>query len=212
MTASASAYPFDLVLPARYEREPGPFPLLLFLHGRGERGTDLERVRRHGPPRRARQASRPPLLDAFVIVSPQCPADQEWSPAALVTLLAAVETDLRIDPDRRYLTGISMGGHGAWELALAQPERWAALCPIGGWSDPARAARLHHLPVWIVHSAGDEAVPVAASDALFAALQGGHADVTYTRYHGLDHVATWQAAYGRSMLYEWFLAHSRRRP
>jgi len=212
MTAAASPYPFDLVLPTRYGLEPEPFPLLLFLHGRGERGTDLELVRRHGPPRLVRQADHPPRLDAFIIVSPQCPADQEWSPARLAALLAAVENDLRIDPDRRYLTGISMGGHGAWELALAQPERWAALCPICGWSDPARAVRLQSLPVWIVHSAGDEAVPVSASDAMFAALQSVDADVTYTRYPALDHVATWEAAYSRSMLYEWFLAHSRRRP
>lgn len=209
MTTTIS-YPVDLILPADYERTSQAYPLLLFLHGRGECGVDLTLVRRHGPPRLAREATRPLLLDRFIILSPQCPVGNSWSTARLDALLTATLQQTRIDPARLYLTGVSMGGHGAWSLALEQPERFAALCPICGWSEPARADRLQRLPIWLFHSAADDVVPVAESDRMFAALQRCDAEATYTRYRHLDHVATWEDAYARAGLYEWLLSHRAR--
>jgi predicted peptidase len=202
-------YAFHLVLPRDYAQTASAYPLLLFLHGREERGDDLERVKRHGPPKLASGSARPAFLDPFIVLSPQCPLDQDWSVDALVSLLDEVARTFRVNPNRVYLTGISMGGGGAWRLALAQPHRFAALCPICGRGEPEQAARLQNLPIWIFHSASDTIVPVLESDRMFTALQHCNANVTYTRYRALDHVSTWAAAYACPALYEWFLRHSR---
>ena len=205
----AHRYPFDLVLPNDYQQGIAAFPLIFFLHGRGECGANLELVRRHGPPKLAHSPPKPAFLDSFIVLSPQCPEGENWSAGPLTALLDRAVKDLRVDQNRIYLTGISMGGYGAWHLALEQPSRFAALCPICGGGDPRRADRLQNMPIWMFHSAGDGVVPVSESDQMFAALQRCQANVTYTRYRDLDHVQTWEDAYRYPMLYEWFLRHSR---
>lgn len=209
--ARANPYRFDLALPDGYQYGTEQYPLLLFLHGRGERGDDLTLVRRHGPPKLIRGLFRPLYLDPFIILSPQCPADAQWSALALAALLDELLPGLRVDRQRMYLTGISMGGYGAWSLALHRPERFAAVAPICGGGDPALAARLEPVAVWIFHSAGDEVVPVVESDRMFEALARSNANVTYTRYRSLSHVQTWEEAYGEPLLYEWFLRQTRPR-
>jgi predicted peptidase len=205
--ASASSYRFNVWLPASYAQNTDAYPLLFFLHGAGERGDDLNLLAAHGPPKWASSAQRPAFLEPFIVLAPQCPADQTWSAAPLLELLDDVGARWRIDPRRVYLTGISMGGRGAWSLAQEQPQRFAALCPICGGGDPARAVRLRNLPIWMFHSAADQAVPVVESDRMFAALQQCDATVTYTRYRTLDHVQTWERAYAFAGLYEWLLQH-----
>jgi predicted peptidase len=202
-------YPYDRVLPPTYEQTSKPFPLLLFLHGSGERGDDRRLVHRHGPPSLAHGPVRPAFLDPFILLSPQCPAGEDWSVPALLAWLDTVLPTLRVALDQVYLTGISLGGRGAWRLAQAAPQRFAALCPICGGGDPARAAVLRDLPIWMFHSAADQAVPVAESDAMFSALQACNATVTYTRYRALDHVQTWQDAYQQAGLYAWLRRHTR---
>ncbi|MCP5420278.1 MAG: dienelactone hydrolase family protein [Gammaproteobacteria bacterium] len=202
-----SHYRFQIWLPARYTEGSEAYPLLLFLHGMGERGDDPNQLTVHGPPKQVSGAQRPAALEPFVVLAPHCPADQTWSASRLLRLLDEVVTNWRIDRRRIYLTGISMGGYGAWSLAQEQPERFAALCPICGGGDTERAARLQNLPIWMFHSAGDQVVPVAESDRLFAALQQCNATVTYTRYRALDHVQTWEHAYALPGLYEWLLQH-----
>ena len=118
-------------------------PLLLFLHGIGERGEDLERIKRHGLPRVIERGDRLP----FIVASPQCPPGEWWDVGTLVALLDEVEERYAVDPDRIYVTGLSMGGYGTWRLALAQPERFAAIAPICGGGNPAQAQRIKHLPV-----------------------------------------------------------------
>lgn len=206
----AQRYPFDLSLPPSYHWTSDPYPLLLFLHGRGECGNNLELVRRHGPPKLASGPKRPAFLEPFIILSPQCPEGENWSPTALTALLDQAGEDLRIDRKRIYLTGLSMGGYGAWYLALEHPERFAALCPICGGGDPRLVERFQDLPIWMFHSANDGVVPVSESDRMFIALQRCQANVTYTRYRALDHVQTWEEAYQYSMLYDWFLRQTRR--
>lgn len=114
-----------------------------------------------------------------------------------------------VDARQVYLTGISMGGYGAWQLALYAPERFAAVAPICGGGNPLQARRLLGVPVWMFHSAADTAVPVAESDQMFDALAACSAEVTYTRYRTHSHQETWQEAYAHSMLYDWFLRHRR---
>lgn len=203
-----ASYRVDVALPGGYEHGDERYPLLLFLHGGAERGDDLALVRRHGPPKLVRGPFRPLYLDPFIIVSPQCPTGEEWSEDALVAVLDEACTAWRVDLARVYLTGLSVGGLGAWRLAAAQPERCTAVAPICGRSATTLVARLEKVPIWIFHSAADPVVPVVESDRMFEALARCNADVTYTRYRSLGHVETWEAAYGQPMLYEWFLQHA----
>jgi predicted peptidase len=124
---------------------------LPFLHGAGEKGSNLEYVKRHGVARIVEEQPDFP----FIAVSPQCPQGQYWSVPRLSTLLDEVESSYRVDPDRIYLTGISMGGFGTWRLAAAQPHRFAAIAPICGGGDPTDACNLKDLPVWAFHGARD---------------------------------------------------------
>jgi predicted peptidase len=201
-------YRIDVALPGGYGHGAERYPVLLFLHGSGERGDDLALVRRHGPPKLVLGAFRPLYLDPFIVVSPQCPAGETWSAEVLVAVLDEVCATWRIDLSRVYLTGLSLGGLGVWQLASAQPERFAAVAPVCGRGDLALAARLENVPIWIFHSAADPVVPAVESDRMFEALVRCNADVTYTRYRGLGHAETWEAAYSQPMLYEWLLRHA----
>ena len=180
-------------------------PLLLFLHGSGERGTDLEKVKVHGPPKLFPQHG----LGRFSVLAPQCPEDRNWEGTLLSSFVTkAIEL---VHPDRRriYLTGISMGGFGAWELAAQTPERFAAVAIVCGGGDARHAQKFRSLPVWLFHSAADESVKVINGDGLFEALRAQDAPATYTRYRDAGHVATWEQAYASPLLFDWLLQHSR---
>lgn len=205
-TVQASfTYPYLLALPAGYDRNPHQrWPLLIFLHGMGQRGTDLERVHLHGPPRLVDEGRRFP----FILISPQCPEDEWWNLSGIEAFIAAMIAQYHVDPDRVYLTGMSMGGYGVWSLALRHPERYAAIAPICGAGEPKWAARLRNLPVWAFHGAKDHTVPVKDSremiDAITAA--GGHPRLTIYPEAGHD---AWTAAYANDELYTWLLAQRR---
>jgi predicted peptidase len=180
-------------------------PFLVFLHGAGERGVDLERLKNHGPPHLFPRFG----LDRFSVLAPQCRDDEEWDTRLLAAFVDAAIEQARPDTERVYLTGISMGGHGAWELAAKTRERYAAVAVICGFGNPGHAARFSSLPTWLFHSAADERIRVERSDALFNALQQHNAPVTYTRYADASHIETLQRAYGSTMLFDWFLQHTR---
>lgn len=187
------------------------WPLILFLHGRGERGADLMLVTRHGLPQRLAQGFE---LSAFV-AAPQCPAGSDWTlhDDALLTLLDDLVANYPIDPDRIYLTGLSMGGRGAWRLAASNPQRFAALVPIcGRRPDGVRDAEdvqpLCMLPIWVFHGAQDQVVPIAESDAMVAALQARGSRVRYTMYPDADH-DSWTQAYAEHELYTWLFDQCR---
>ncbi|HXX64998.1 MAG TPA: alpha/beta hydrolase-fold protein, partial [Bacteroidota bacterium] len=136
-----------LQLPDGYGQSEEKWPMVLFLHGMGERGSDLELVKRHGPPKLVESGEKFP----FILVSPQCPTDEFWSVPVLKSFLDAIEGLYAVDSARRYLTGLSMGGNGAWRMAVAYPNHFAALAPICGWGDPTSLAVLKDLPVWVFH-------------------------------------------------------------
>ena len=195
-------YGYDVQgLPAGSTRKP----LMLFLHGRGERGFDISRVRTHGPPRLFPRFG----LERFVVLAPQCPAEQSWDEVRLEEFLRQAIRAYPVDEKRIYLTGISMGGFGGWALGTRCAELFAAIALICGGGQPARADSLvgddSAIPVWLFHSAADPLVPVSGSDALFDALRQLNGNVTYTRYRALDHVGTWEHAYATNTLYDWFL-------
>lgn len=212
----ATRLKYLLFLPADYDtRSSRRWPLLLFLHGSGERGADVRLVAKHGPPRLA--AHRPDF--PFIVVSPQCPAGRTWDPAMLLQLLDRVVARLRVDRRRVYLTGMSMGGYGAWDLAVTEPRRFAAVAPVCGGGDvlpillapPARERALRALPVWAFHGARDELVPVSESQRMIGALQRlGARETRLTVYPDAGH-DSWTETYDNPKLYEWMSSHARAR-
>ncbi len=187
------------------------WPLVLFLHGSGERGDDLARILRHGPPRLVEEGSEFP----FLLASPQCPQGTVWHRLlpALERALDAVSSEERVDPERVYLTGLSMGGYGCWHLAARRPERYAALVPIcgGGLAShgfPARARVLRELAVWAFHGELDEGVRPEETIRLVEELRACGGRATLTVYPGVGH-DSWTQTYENPELYRWLLAQRR---
>jgi predicted peptidase len=194
-----------LYLPKGYgEDKDKKWPLILFLHGAGERGSNLNLVKKHGPPRLVEQGRDFP----FVIVSPQCPSETWWTEEldALTALLDDVESKYAVDRNRVYLTGLSMGGFGSWALGCRYPERFAAVAPICGGGEWFLAGRLRKTPVWVFHGAKDPVVPLRESEEMVAALKRAGGDVRLTIYPEAEH-DSWTETYDDPKLYEWFLSH-----
>lgn len=193
-----------LGLPDDYETHAdGHFPLVLFLHGSGERGSDIEKVKTHGLPKHLAAGETFP----FITLSPQCPEGSRWifELDALAALLDEITARYRVDRQRIYLTGLSMGGFGAWELATQNPQRFAALVPVCGWGDADRVCAIKHLPVWVFHGDNDTVVPVSQSQQMVDALTQCGGNVKFTIYPDTDH-DSWSATYANPELYTWMLA------
>ncbi|MBI5396176.1 MAG: prolyl oligopeptidase family serine peptidase [Verrucomicrobia bacterium] len=190
------------------------WPLIYFLHGAGERGSNVWKVSAHGPPKRVRQQPDFP----FIVLSPQCPPGQRWDNETLIALLDSILGKYRVDKTRVYLTGLSMGGFGTWSLGLACPERFAAIAPVCGGGDrisvllgnPKKVEALKSLPVWAFHGAKDPVVKLEESERMVAALRKlGCKEVELTVYPEAKH-DSWTETYDNSKLYDWFLQHQRR--
>lgn len=218
-------YKYLLSFPRDYRTAPRKrWPLLLFLHGAGERGDEVWSVAHHGPPKlvqgenlsaRERAAARI-LTGHFIVVSPQCPKHHWWDTEALLALLDEVESQHRVDRRRVVVTGLSMGGYATWSLGTAHPERFAAMAPVCGGGEFTSAYRsnihkrdaLRRLAVWAFHGARDPAVPLAESERMIAMLRHLAVDAPrFTVYPEARHDA-WTEAYGTAALYRWFLEHS----
>jgi predicted peptidase len=205
-----------LFLPAGYEpKGEKKWPLMIFLHGAGERGTNLSKVGQHGPPKVVKTKKDFP----FILVSPQCPANERWQDDVVLALTDEIIKKHKVDTNRVYLTGLSMGGYGSWSLATKYPERFAAVAPICGGgqnidvllSSRQKSVALKTLGVWAFHGAKDPVVPVKESERMIDALRGaGCEDVKLTIYPEAQH-DSWTEAYDNQELYDWFLAHSRRK-
>jgi predicted peptidase len=195
-----------LYLPKGYGEQDQKWPLMLFLHGSGERGDDLDLVKRHGPPKLVAEGKDFP----FIIVSPQCPLGQWWPEKidTLVALLDDVQSAYAVDPNRVYLTGLSIGGYGTWALACEHPDRFAAIAPICGGGEPFLADRLRDVPVWAFHGAKDPVVPVIESEVMVEAVRRAGGQAKLTIYPDAGHDA-WTAAYNDPELYVWLLSHRR---
>lgn len=210
-------------------------PLLVFLHGFGERGDDNQRQLIHGGSSFAAQEFRD-RYRAFVL-APQCPAgnlpDSEapvvWSqrlwptketPAESVfapptkpmhAVRALVDQMIEqgsVDPSRLYITGLSMGGYGTWEMAAREPDFWAAAAPICGGGNPAWGERLQALPLWCFHGDADGAVPVDRSREMIAAITAAGGQPIYTEYPGVDH-NSWTRTFENRLVWDWMFAQHR---
>lgn len=199
-----------LSLPKGYGDDPDKvWPLILFLHGMGERGDDLEQVKVHGPPKILEEGGD----FGFIVVSPQCPDDSFWpvETDALDALLDEVIETYAVDRGRIYLTGLSMGGYGTWHMAVAYPERFAAIAPVCGGGMfyarlPKKVAAIADVPAWVFHGARDRTVSVSESADLVSALEACGGDVRFTIYPDAAH-DSWTETYENPDLYNWFLKH-----
>jgi predicted peptidase len=224
---NASGYDYLLSLPDNYApRGRTRWPLLLFLHGAAQRGSDPRTLTEQGLTRlladsrelsAGEKAAAAKLSSSFIVLAPQCPHFEVWEDEALLALLDDVGTTFKVDAARVYLTGLSMGAFGVWSLGVRQPQRFAALVPICGGgrlvditaAERNRKAALQELGVWAFHGAKDRVVPLEESERMIAALQRfGARDVRLTVYPDVEHDA-WTRAYAEAELYAWLLAHAR---
>ena len=216
-------YRFQVYLPDDWRRDDGKkWPIILFLHGRGERGSEGMWQTQIGLPAEVRDH---PERWPFVIVMPQCPVPEHWTdPKMMAMAMAALDRETEEfhgDPDRTYLSGLSLGGYGAWELARAYPRRWAAIAIAAGgifwsyaperWDEvktlPADYARaIARTPVWLFHGADDPVVPLREDDLMFEALKANGGHVRLWVYQGLKHDC-WSRAYDEPDLPRWLLSH-----
>jgi predicted peptidase len=204
-----------LFLPENYQAKSGKaWPLILFLHGSGERGKDVWQTAVHGP---ARYIAQHPDFP-FIFASPQCAAGQHWSNDSLLPLLNEITKKYKVDTARIYLTGSSMGGYGTWELGLSYPEKFAALAPICGGgqmitlilASREKPQALKTLPVWAFHGAKDPVVPIEETQRMIDALKKlGVKETKFTIYPEAGH-NSWTKSYNDPKLYEWFLEHERK--
>lgn len=195
-----------LYLPADYasESDAKKWPLMLFLHGAGERGDNIERVKVHGPPKLIENGESFP----FLVVSPQCPANGWWDSRLLLALIDEIVETHNVDENRIYLTGLSMGGYGSWDLLSRAPDRFAAAAPICGGGIPYLTKKYPQLPIWVFHGAKDFVVPISASEAMVKGLKKNGGSPKFTIYPNAGH-DSWTETYANDELYEWFLSQSR---
>lgn len=215
--AGADTMPYGLLEPIRIDAGE-KYPLVIFLHGAGERGTDNDNHLKH-----IKILYSYNVLDKYpsFVLAPQCPKQQVWSdfvygkpfsttptrPMALfIEILDQIMRDYPIDPSRVYVTGVSMGGFGTWDLMTRFPDRFAAAVPICGGGDERVIEKIKHIPVWVFHGAEDDVVPARLSRKMVNALQNAGATPGYTEYPGIKHGSWWQA-YKEPYLMPWLTKH-----
>lgn len=215
---------YRLLRPKDYDPRK-KYPLVVFLHGAGERGNDNTIQLVHGM---ADFASDKLMAEypAFVI-APQCPDGKQWvevpwsadehqmpkEPSQplrqTLELLAALQNEFSIDADRLYITGLSMGGFGVWDTIQRHPDLFAAAAPVCGGGDATLAEQIKNVPVWAFHGDADGAVKVRRSRDMIAAMKAAGGEPKYTEYKGVGH-DSWTATYKDPELYKWLFAQKRR--
>lgn len=202
-----TGYPYLMFVPKhKVPRDRGQ-PLLIFLHGSGERGSDIALVKVHGPPKLVQTHPDFP----FVTVSPQLEAGSDWDVAKLDAILAQVRQRVRIDAARIYLTGLSRGGHATWRWAAERPGLFAAIVPIAGRGDETKACRLKEMPVWAFHGDKDSVVAPEGSSKMVEAINACGGQARMTMYDNTGH-DSWTRAYDDPSLYAWLLAQQKHHP
>jgi predicted peptidase len=198
------ALPYLQFLPEGYE--DGKHPLVIFLHGAGERGSDLEMLKKHGPPETAMDGHGFP----FILIAPQCPPGRWWNPDEVVSLTRELVKTLRVDPTRVHLTGLSMGGFGTWACLAKAPELYASGVPICGGGDPATAEAIKGIPIWAFHGEKDQAVPVAKTREMEAALLKAGTKQFRATYYPEEGHESWIPAYNNPALLAWMMLQQKK--
>ena len=202
-------YKYAVYLPRDYTPSK-KWPVILYLHGMGESGTDGQRQLAIGLPSAIlfRAAEWP-----FVVVAPQKPdTGSQWEnhSDAVFAALAKSEKDFAVDTSRRYLTGLSQGGHGTWALAAMKPDMWAAIAPVCGYGDPeSLAPKIKDLPIWAFHGEADPVVPVSQTTKMIEAVRSLGGTPKISLYPNVTH-NSWDKAYREEKLAEWLLSHRKK--
>jgi len=197
--------------PKNYRKEGNKkWPLVLFLHGSNERGSNLDIIRRTGLPEVLEK--RQELFSrelSFITICPQCPAELRWYMLnhSLKELLDKTIERYSIDKNRVFLTGNSMGGNGVWSLASEFPDLFAAIAPICGRTDYVKTSRLKRIPTWVFHSKEDDVIPIRFSREIVNKLKKDNINLKFTIYPEAKHDC-WSETYKNPELYKWFLSHS----
>jgi len=220
--ANGAVLPYRLLKPNGYGTSKKPHSLLVFLHGAGERGTNNTAQLRHGKKFMQTAAKE---YGSFVL-APQCPNGKRWSevywfatdhaisdtPAEpmrqVLELIARLQKEFRIDPDRLYVMGLSMGGFGTWDVVQRHPKVFAAAVPICGGGDESKAGRIAKLPTWVFHGAKDGAVKVERSRDMVKAIRAAGGNPKYTEFADAGHNA-WTPAFSQPELLKWLFAQKR---
>lgn len=217
---------YRLMVPEAYDpKGTEKYPLVLFLHGAGERGDDNEKQLIHGTKEFAKPENRK-KYPAFVVV-PQCPEGKRWvevdwtldahqqlpedsdTVKLVLQLITKLQKDYRIDQQRQYVTGLSMGGFGTWDLITRHPDMWAAAAPVCGGADEATAAKVAKLPIWTFHGDKDTVVKPSRSRNMVEALKKAGGEPRYTEYPGVGH-DSWNPTYADPKLLEWMFSQRRK--
>jgi len=206
--------PFRYFVPPNYDPSVA-YPVILFLHGAGERGNDNEAQLNNNANGAMHLLDDQNLaLQPIFMIAPQCFTDGWWGGAPLETAVAIVDqiaAEYNIDPDRVYITGLSMGGMGTWAAMVSHPDKFAAAIPMSGNGDTNPAASVSGVPFWFFHAANDGTVGVGGSDALVTALRNAGGNVIYTRYDTGGH-GIWPVAYVHPLLFPWMVSQQRGAP
>lgn len=192
-------------LPEGYAAKGPRLALVIFLHGSGESGTDIEDVKRNGPPKMAMQGHGFP----FILVAPQSPSEHKWDAESVVALTRHLVKTLRVDPDRVHLTGISLGGYGTWAAMASAPELYASGVPICGGGDPRQAKKLVNIPIWLFHGESDSVVPVSESREMEEAIRKAGGTKIRSTYYPFTGHNCWGKAYAEPGLYAWMMMQSK---
>jgi predicted peptidase len=195
-----------IYLPSNYDKDEGSYPLVLFLHGVGECGSDISIIERHGIPKIIEEGKAFP----FIAIAPQCKEGGWWAePPYIESLLSLVHNvidEYSIERSRVYGTGLSMGGFGTFALAIQEPKLFAAIVPVCGGAEIDKLDQIQHLPVWIFHGDKDSTIPVENSLLIYKKLKPINDQVFLTIYEGVDH-DSWTETYENEAVYEWFLKY-----
>jgi predicted peptidase len=215
--------PYNIYYPESYKKDT-KLPIIIFLHGSGERGVDNQKQNVHVIP----YLTSPEIQSQYpaVIISPQCPENQTWSPVdrqswrplgsapmtspgkALMALIDKISKDRHIEPNRIYIIGLSMGGFGTFDLVSRNPQRFAAAAPICGGADLDKMADYAHVPMWIFHGAQDDVVPVRLSQEAYQKLVDLGGRASYTEFAEGNH-SVWEEAVRTPGFMDWLFAQYR---
>ncbi len=199
---------YNMYFPEDYHNTNYDYPLVLFLHGAGERGDSIDLVETHGIPKLIKEGKDFP----FITLAPQCPRFQYWpeplNVKTLIKLLDEIIKQYRIDEDRIYSTGLSMGGYGTLAIAKERPDIFAGIISVCGGMDTTNIQNLRNMPIWLFHGDEDKVVPVENSKIVYQTLKNINPNVFLTIYPGVNH-NSWDITYGNKDIYDWLLKNQK---